>query len=319
MKQKITLGISACLLGDAVRYNGGHKRSDLCLEELGGVFNYQKFCPEMAADMGVPRPSMRLEGEVSKPDLVFSSGRQREQFPGRLNARLEAGFTQQLEQLDALDGYILMQKSPSCGLSQLKVYQGENQYTERGRGLFAAALIKHKPCLPVAEEVSLHQPRVLENFVVRVMVHHRFRQQLTGQSVGQLIKFHRRHKYLLMAHDVNAYKNLAKDLNQSESKNFTQLRQEYFKGIMLALAQVASREDHANALRQWLGDLKTAFTISQRQDLKSAIQQYSAAEISLARVMVLLKNNAAGVDAELITQQLYLQPYPAALGLRDNI
>jgi len=319
MRQKISLGISACLLGDAVRYNGSHKRSDLCLQELGRVFTYQKFCPEMAAGMGVPRPTMRLEGNVNNPDLVYSPGPQREQYPGALNTRLEAGFSQRLKQLDDVNGYILMQKSPSCGISRLKVYQGKNEYIKSGRGLFAAALIKHKPWLPVVEEGCLHQPRVLENFVVRVMVYHRLRQQLAEPGRGQLIDFHRRHKYLLMAHNVSAYKNLAVKLGRDESKKSAQLKPEYLQGFMQALAHVASREGHVNALCQWAEDLNSALTISQQQQLNDAIQQYAAAEISLARVMAWLKNNATGAAAELIAPQLYLQPYPAALDLRDNI
>ena len=178
---KINVGISACLLGHSVRYNGGHTRSKLCLKTLSEHFEYRSFCPEVAAGFGVPRPTLRLVGEVADPRLVFSDDPEQDVTP-----QFNQAIAPVIDSLTDLDGYILMKNSPSCGLERIKVYK-DNGYPhgERTQGLFTRELQQRYPSLPIEEEGRLNDAKLRENFVLRVFAHHHFRQQVDSQlSVG---------------------------------------------------------------------------------------------------------------------------------------
>ncbi|MCV6626352.1 MAG: DUF523 and DUF1722 domain-containing protein, partial [Cellvibrionaceae bacterium] len=317
-------GISACLLGDEVRYNAGHKRSGLCLDKLGPLLSYQKFCPEMAAGFGTPRPTLRLYGDVDSPQLVYNPGQNKNlDFNHDHAQQLRQGFEPLVGATAALDGYVLMSNSPSCGMERVKVYHRAASGFEgwhMGRGLFAAALMKAQPLLPVEEEGRLNDPQLIDSFVSRVFAHWDFRQRVLGKgSFTELLNFHSRYKYLLMAHSVPAYQEAGRLLATRCKEDFERQCQDYFTVLMAGLKQVATRKSHSNALLHVLGYLRDQLPGPARQDLADHIHRYRRGEIFLATPMALLKHYLQQYGSDYICQQVYLEPYPDSLGLRNAI
>jgi uncharacterized protein YbbK (DUF523 family) len=160
----IRLGISACLLGEAVRYDGGHKRDAFLTETLAAHVKWVPVCPEVELGLGIPREAIRLIGDPAAPRLV------QEESGVDLGDRMRHYAARRAEELAALDldGYVLKRASPSCGLFRVKVYRHNGVPSADGRGLFAAALVERLPALPVEEEGRLSDPAPRENFIERV-------------------------------------------------------------------------------------------------------------------------------------------------------
>ncbi len=317
VNNKIPVGISSCLLGNEVRYNGGHTRSKLCLGALGKHFDYLPFCPEVAAGFGTPRPTMRLIGDPNTPVLVFSDGDNKDD----LTEQLKGGFKNQLDKYQQLDGYILMKNSPSCGMERIKIYQ-ENGYPheQRGRGLFAEALIDAYPLLPVEEEGRLHDPRLRENFVMRVYAHHNFRQEVLGSfTYHSLQQFHSSYKYLLMAHNQQAYRELGRFIADSHHDPLETVINTYISKFMQTIHKPASQGGHCNVLQHILGHLKRTVSGSARQSILDVIEQYQRGEVNLTTPMTLLAHYVKETGDTFVRSQRYLQPYPAELGLRNQL
>ena len=315
----IKVGLSACLAGDEVRYNGGHCQSRLCLDELSQHFDYVTFCPEMAAGFGTPRPTMRLVGDPDKPTLTYTLDTNREQLD--LTDQLISGFADKLDAFSELDGYILMKNSPSCGKERIKVYQ-ENGYPHerKGQGIFTSALQARYPYLPVEEEGRLHDDKLYENFVLRVYAHHHFRHEVLDQpSVHKLIQFHSSYKYVLMAHNQALYKELGKRLAVIEKDKLDDTLIEYQADFMEALGHSATKENHTNTLMHILGYLKKTVSPEARQDIHEVILKYHRGEIPLSTPLTLLKHYIKQDGSEYIRTQRYLQPYPERLGLANRI
>ena len=315
----IKVGLSACLAGDEVRYNGGHCQSRLCLDKLSQYFNYVTFCPEVAAGFGTPRPTMRLIGEPENPTLTYTTDIQKEQLD--LTDQLVSGFKDKLPGFAELDGYILMKNSPSCGLTRIKVYQ-ENGYPheQKGQGIFTAALQKLYPNLPVEEEGRLHDDKLYENFVLRVYAYHNFRHEVLAEpSVHKLIQFHSSYKYVLMAHSQSLYKELGKRLATIDKNQLEQTLVEYLASFMGALSASATKENHTNTLMHILGYLKKTVSAEARQDIHEVILKYHRGEIPLNTPLTLLRHYISQGGSEYIRTQRYLQPYPERLGLANRI
>jgi uncharacterized protein YbbK (DUF523 family) len=168
------VGLSACLAGMSVRYDGKHKRSSLCLEKLNEYFTFETFCPEVAGGFGTPRPTMRLSGDVSNPKLIYTDSDRDMKID--LRKRLREGFEEKLEEFEDLDGFILMKNSPSCGVSGVKVYHENGKtYETTGQGLFVSALVQRYPLLPIEEEASLYNTTRYEDFLRKVQAHYKSR------------------------------------------------------------------------------------------------------------------------------------------------
>lgn len=314
---KINVGISACLLGHAVRYNGGHTRSKLCLNTLSEYFNYRSFCPEVAAGFGVPRPTLRLVGDVAAPRLVFSDDPQKD-----VTSELSRAITPVLDSFTDLDGYILMKNSPSCGLGRIKVYQ-DNGYphVDKTQGLFTRALQQRYPSLPIEEEGRLNDPRLRENFILRVFAHHQFRQQVDSHlSLGALMNFHRDYKYVLLAHHQLEYRALGKLLAETgHLRDLAEVRDLYHARFMAAISTPASRKNHCNVLLHILGYLKRSVEGAARRDLVAVIDRYRRGEINLATPITMIDHYVQQFGSDYIRAQRYLQPYPQALGLTSTL
>jgi uncharacterized protein YbbK (DUF523 family) len=165
----VRIGVSSCLLGEKVRFDGGHKRNHLIVETLGKLFEWVPVCPEVEAGFGTPREAMQLE-HVEGQVRLRTVGSHR-----YLTSPMKAYAAKRSKALarEHLSGYILKSKSPSCGLAKVRIYGRGNIPAGAGRGFFTEALLARFPGLPVEEENRLCHPRILENWVRRVFAYHR--------------------------------------------------------------------------------------------------------------------------------------------------
>jgi len=303
----IQLGISACLAGDNVRYNGGHTQSRLCLDLLSQCFKFTTFCPEVEAGFGTPRPTMQLIGNPSSPQLAFTND-----STSDLTAQLVKGFEKKLPKMSHLDGYILMKNSPSCGLERIKVYQPNGHpHQVRTIGVFAKALKGQYPLMPIEEEGRLHDDKLFDNFLLRVYAYSNFRNEVLAQpSLHNLIIFHSRYKYLLMAHNQDKYRALGRLLGGNTNTSLTTLINSYFCDFIEILSIPASRKNHTNALFHILGYLKGNLTSVAREHIIEIIHNYNKGLTPLTTPLTLLKHHLMQHGSTYIQHQRYLEPYP---------
>ncbi|MGB0732409.1 MAG: YbgA family protein [Pontibacterium sp.] len=312
---KVPIGISACLTGAEVRYNGGHSRSSFCMNDLAEYFEYQTFCPEVQAGFGTPRPTLRLEGDPEKPRLCYT------QTHEDVTAQFQEAVTPCLSRFDNISGYILMKNSPSCGLERIKVYQ-DNGYAHeiKREGLFTEALMARYPELPVEESGRLCDQGLRENFILRVFAHHRFRQLVDNNlSYANIMAFHSEYKYTLMAHSQREYKALGRLVAEGKQRDLMAMRDEYFARFMAAIKKPASRGNHANVLLHLLGYLKRSVASEHRQRIVDVIAQYRDGEVNLATPLALLNHYLEFYGSDYVRMQRYLEPYPPNLGLRNYV
>jgi uncharacterized protein YbgA (DUF1722 family)/uncharacterized protein YbbK (DUF523 family) len=317
---KINVGLSACLAGKTVRYNGGHANSKLCMNHLTEHFNFETFCPEVAAGFGTPRPTMRLVGDPQNPTLEFTNASTDENRTD-LSQQLIDGFKDKLSSFSHLHGYILMKNSPSCGLERIKVYQ-ENGYTakEKVSGLFTQALQRQFPLLPVEEEGRLNDPLLYENFITRVYAHSRFHEEvLNTPTLAALQAFHASYKYVLLTYHHSSYKLLGKLIADADSHDVEDVINQYFHRFMLALGKPARSEHHTNTLLHILGYLKKDVSPQARQKIADVIDIYHKGQVPLITPLTLLNHYVDQFGSDYIKTQRYLNPYPATLGLANHV
>ncbi|WP_394183931.1 YbgA family protein [Marinomonas posidonica] len=316
LERKIPVGISACLLGDNVRFNGGHSHSNYCNNVLSDYFDYQKFCPEVAAGFGTPRPTLRLEGDPNDPIMTFTKKTGED-----LTDQFRSGSADYLDTLAHLDGYIVMKNSPSCGMERIKVYQENGHpHMKRTAGLFTKALMERYPLLPVEEDGRLNDPNLRENFLLRVFTHHDFRHSVPKEpKMKDLIEFHSRYKYLVMAHSQPIYRELGRLLSGNDPRPIQTLKEAYFKILMTCLSKPAKRKNHCNVLMHLVGYLKNAVDVSIRKDILDVVEQYRRGEVNLVTPMTLLHHYLKHHGSEYINQQSYFAPYPSPLGIRNTV
>jgi uncharacterized protein YbgA (DUF1722 family)/uncharacterized protein YbbK (DUF523 family) len=315
-KRAIHVGLSACLAGIEVRYNGGHSQSRFCLDTLSAYFKFETFCPEVAAGFPVPRPTMRLVGDPINPKLTYSDNENEDLTDKLLNA-----INPQIEGLDHLDGYVVMKNSPSCGYKRVKVYQANGHpHSIRRQGIFTEKLQDKYPLLPIEEEGRLNDPRLRENFILRVYAHSHFRHEvLSNVSLNNLLKFHSRYKYTLMAHSPLLYKELGQMLANVGDTSLDCICHKYFELFMHALAEPASVKNHANTLLHILGYLKKSVSSESRINIASVIDKYRNKKLALITPLTLLSHYIDQHGSQYIKDQRYLCPYPESLGLSNKI
>ncbi|MBZ0331203.1 DUF523 and DUF1722 domain-containing protein [Halomonas sp. ANAO-440] len=316
-KSAIPLGISACLMGEPVRYNGGHKRSRYCLEVLQDCFAFEPFCPELEAGLGVPREPIRLVGTPGEPPRV----------KGTVDPELDV--TERLKEVGQafvvrhrhLRGFILMKGSPSCGLERVKVYDENGTPSHSDSGCFVHVLREHFPELPLEEEARLNDAVLRENFISRVFAFDDWKRHVEGVTdFHALIQFHSRQKYLLMAHHVESYRVLGRYLgSEAHAMPLEQVKHSYLRRFMAALSRLATRKTHANALMHVMGYLKQELDRAAKQDLLQAVEEYRLGHVPLAVPVRLLNHYVKRHGSDYIRQQTYLNPHPYELGLRNTI
>lgn len=314
--QKPRIAISACLLGAEVRYNAGHKESRWCSRTLSEHFEFVPVCPEVAIGLGIPREPIRLIGDKDHTQAVGT-------VHAELNvtAPLAAYGARMAEELDDICGYIFMQKSPSCGLERVKIYRDNGApQREGGRGIYAQAFCERHPDLPVEEEGRLCDAVLRENFLVRVGAYADWQQLLRqGLSRRALTEFHSRYKYQLMANNPLQYKVLGKLLGSMGRSDATAVGPVYFRQLMAALKRCATRGTHSNVLQHISGYLKQSIDAQDKQEVQQLITQYREGIVPLVVPLTLLKHLFRLHPDPYIAQQVYLQPHPENLSLRNAI
>ncbi|WP_286239144.1 YbgA family protein [Neptuniibacter halophilus] len=313
---RIPVGISACLLGHKVRYDGGHKQSRYCLNVLSDCFDFVPFCPEVGIGLSTPREPIRLVGQADAPRVLGTKDPSLD-----VTEPLQAYADRVTEQNTHLCGYILMKGSPSCGMERVKVYHENGLPNEAGSGVYAARLMQNNPALPVEEEGRLNDPVLRENFITRVFVYYGWQKEVLPEpSLHRVIQFHSCHKYMLMAHSYEGYKQLGRYLAMEASEQpIEQVLDYYIRQLMAHLSHRASRKTHTNTLMHIMGYLKKEIDTQTKQDLLEAIEQYRTNKVHLAVPLALLKHYLKRYGSDYIRSQVYLDPYPHELGLRNYI
>lgn len=312
----IKVGISACLLGEPVRFNGGHKESRLCSETLARHFEFVPVCPEVAIGLGTPRQPIRLVGDPDHPRAVGSVHAELD-----VTDALSAYGRQVATELHDICGFVLMQKSPSCGMERVKVYQANGHPIEGGgSGLFAHALMQARPDLPIEEDGRLNDPVLRENFLTRIFAYAEW-QRLVASGVTRkaLVEFHSRYKYQLMATDPVQYKALGRLVATVGKQPLEAFAPSYFSQLMEALKKTASRGTHTNVLQHLSGYLKRDLGTQDKQELQRLIDQYREGVVPLVVPMTLLKHHFRRHPDRYVATQVYLQPHPEDLSLRNGI
>jgi uncharacterized protein YbgA (DUF1722 family)/uncharacterized protein YbbK (DUF523 family) len=313
---KIKVGISSCLLGQEVRYDGGHKHSALCTRQLAQYFDFVPTCPELGAGLGVPRPAIRLVGNPDAPRAVHVHNAAVD-----VTQQLQDYAVQRVPQLADLCGYVFIKNSPSCGLFRVKVYQDSGYpHPQGGRGIFAEALSRAMPLLPVEEDGRLQDPVLRENFITRVFAWHDWQLlKQAGLSARTLTDFHARYKYTLMAHSPQDYNELGRMLADAGKHDAVTLGAAYFGRLMQALQQLATRKTHTNVLMHLQGYLKKQLAPREKEHMGSVIEQYRKGILPLVVPVTLLRHHFHQHPDPYIERQAYLQPYPDDLRLRNQL
>lgn len=312
----IRVGISACLLGAPVRFDGGHKRDAFIVHQLGQCFEWVPVCPELEMGLGVPRESVRLVGSPTAPRLLASRS-QRDH-----TAAMQHFAAARLEALVALDlhGYILKKDSPSCGLERVRVYGAHGACVRAGRGVFAAALVQCLPLLPVEEEGRLHDPRLRENFIERVFVYARWRAlRQAAPTPASLVRFHTWHKLALMAHSPAHCRRLGHLVAQAGVLSLTDLLPSYEATCMEGLKILATPRKHANVLYRLLMYLKPHLDAGDKAEAVDCIEAYRQGLVPLVVPLTLFTHHCRRHPMPWVLAQTYLQPYPVLLRLRNHI
>lgn len=310
---KITLGISSCLLGNEVRHDGGHNRNVYVNSTLSEYFNFRPYCPEVAIGLGVPRPTIRLTRSDSGIRLTGSDNTGLD-----LTDDMNSWSTGALVGMRDLSGFILKNNSPSCGMERVRLYDANGAPSRDGIGLFADALMQAMPWLPVEEEGRLNDAMLRENFVQRVFSYYRW-QQMTQKpfSISALMEFHQRHKFILLTHDEEEYRQLGPMIAGVTKENLQQVADAYLLRMMTCLKARASRKRHSNVLMQVMGFLKNKINSDDKQELIEMLDNYRNGRVPLIVPITLMRHHLRRYPDEYISSQYYMSPYPEELMLRN--
>lgn len=313
--EKIRLGISRCLLGDAVRYDGGHKRDPWLVETLGRYVEYVPVCPEVELGLPTPREALRLVGAEDEPRLVFSRSGEDITEAMREWARVRV---KELEK-EGLCGFIFKSKSPSSGMERVKLYTAQGMAVKKGVGLFARAFMEHFPLLPVEEEGRLNDPVLRENFIECLFTFKRYRTMLAqGRSRGGLVNFHTRHKLLLLAHSPQVYREMGRLVATADRFPEGELFHRYETLLMKAMQLRPTVKKHVNVLHHLMGYFKKNLTPDEKQELLDVIDRYAGGTVPLVVPLTLLNHYVRKYDQPYLKEQVYLQPHPLELKLRNH-
>lgn len=310
-KRHLKIGISACLAGEQVRFDGSNKPSNFCLNELGQHVSYKSFCPEVAVGLPVPRPTIR---QIKNNDLISVS---RPDGTGDVTKALQSYGKKVALMTKDLSGYVFCAKSPTCGMERVKVYSPEgNALSSDGIGVFAKEIMQANPLLPCEENGRLNDLHIRENFVARVFAYKHWQNlEASGLSKHKLTTFHSQYKYTVMSHDLVAYKNLGQLLANNDIPLEIKA-QEYISGLMAALSIIATRKKHANTLSHIQGYFSKHLKSNERKELSERIEDYRQGLIPLIAPLTLIKHYLLQYPKDYLKNQAYLAPYPEELKLR---
>lgn len=315
MEEKIRLGISECLLGHPVRYDGGHKWDRFLTDTLGQYVEYVPVCPEVECGLGIPRESMRLVGTPDSPRLVtLRSGQD-------LTDRMLSWAKKRVLELEKEDlcGFIFKSDSPSSGMERVKVYNEKGMAEKKGVGLFARTYMEHFPLTPVEEEGRLHDPKLRENFIESIFALKRWREvRKERMSRGDLVAFHTEHKLLILSHSPKHQSMMGKLVAVSKALQPAALYDQYEKQLLEALKLRTTAKKNINVIQHMMGYFKEQLSKDEKQELLEVIETYRKGYVPLIVPLTLLNHYVRKYKEPYLAQQVYLNPHPIALQLRNH-
>jgi uncharacterized protein YbgA (DUF1722 family)/uncharacterized protein YbbK (DUF523 family) len=312
----IRLGISRCLLGDEVRFDGGHKQDKFLTDVLSRYVEWVPVCPEVEAGLGIPREAMRLVGDPRHPRLMSATSK---------HDHTKAMETMVEERLDSLkeedlSGFVFKRGSPSCGVERVRVYTPQGMPSHSGAGIFAKAFREEFPLIPVEEEGRLCDPSLRENFIERVFCYRRFQDVVQNETTRQvLIRFHTIHKYLLLAHSQQHYEVMGRLIGQADRYHPKELTLKYGELLMKTLAVKATVRKHVNVLHHIMGYFKNRLKTQEKTELLGVVDDYHRGLTPLIVPLTLIKHYVQTFDVGYVRDQVYLNPHPKELMLRNHV
>lgn len=314
--KKIKIGVSSCLLGHPVRYDGGHKLDRFLRDTLGQYVDYVPVCPEFECGLGVPREAMRLEGNSNAPRLMTRETRK------DLTETMFAWAQKRVVDLEEekLCGFIFKSDSPSSGMERVKVYDTHGMPAKTGVGIFARLFMEHFPLLPVEDEGRLHDPLLRENFIERIFTLNRWRKAIAAEARrATVVDFHTRHKLLLMSHGLKHYSLMGKLVADQKKWPVPELLMQYEAMLMEALKLKTTLKKNVNVLQHIMGYFKKDLSPGEKQELLDVIEQYKQGFLPLIVPIMLLKHYVRKYNQPYLGEQVYLNPHPLELQLRNHV
>lgn len=312
---KLILGVSECLLGAKVRFDGGHKRFNFVVHDLQPFAEFISVCPEVGAGLGVPRPPIQLNNSSGEIRVVEIKN-----IAHDVTEALEKYSLSVMDDFAGLDGFIVKSKSPSCGMERVNIKNAKGQYEKKGVGVFTSLLMKQYPNLPVEEEGRLNDPGIRENFITRIYAFQRWKHFLASEpTVSDFVYFHQIHKFLLMAHNLSGYRRLGRLVAGANKNNLNAVFNEYINEFMASLRIKATVKKNTNVLQHLAGYLKKNITKEDRQEIVEQIEQYHRGLVPLIVPITILKHYFRVYPDDYIQSQIYLNPHPGELMLRNHV
>ena len=313
---KPRVGVSACLLGKTVRFDGGHKNNKLIVDSLSEFVELKSVCPEVECGLPTPRPAMRLRQQGGEIRLLVNKA-PFEDKTGQMMSYTE----KKMPSLGNLDGFIFKKDSPSCGAFRVPVVINDDGYRNRDAiGLFAKAFMQHYPLVPVEEEGRLNDNAIRENFFERVYAHQRWNSiDSPDTNLKGLVEFHSRHKLMLMGRGSSYYQELGRLVAHTTRTNLTEQRQAYISRFMQVMAMRSRPGRQVNVLQHIMGYLKPVLSHDDKQELLSVFESYRLNELPLITPITLLRHHLRVHPQPYIDQQYYLVPFPGQLALRSFV
>ena len=316
MENKVKIAISSCLMGNEVRFNGGHKRHSFLMNELSHFVDWRPFCPEVAIGLGVPRSTLRLVGDADSPRLIMP--KTNEDYTEKMKA-FATKLSDQLKD-EGIHGIILKSASPSCGMRRVKVYNEKGLPSRDGVGVFAAEILKKFALTPVEEDGRMNDPMHRENFIFRVFVWKQWCELMeSGLSMKKLYAFHTKHKYRLMAHSPSELKTLGNLLADKRTDTVANIAGQYIIKFMSVLSSPVNKKRHANSLFHISGYFKKHLSTDEKIELSKCIESYRNGIFPLILPLSFLNHYAKKYQVNYLMDQSYLKPHPEQLKLMNAI
>jgi uncharacterized protein YbgA (DUF1722 family)/uncharacterized protein YbbK (DUF523 family) len=316
MRETIKFGISSCLLGEKVRWNGEHKLDRFLTDTLGRFVEYVPVCPEVECGFSTPREPFHLEGDPDSPRLVTSRTKQDH------TNRMIQWSQKRVSELETEDlcGFVFKRNSPSSGMERIRVYDKQGVPVKKGVGIFARVFMDHFPLLPVEDDGRLHNPKLRENFIERIFTFKRWREtRAEKESRGNLVSFHTKHKMLILSHSPQQYRVMGKLVAQAKDMPIKRLYKDYQELLMDALRLKSTPKKNANVLTHILGFFKKQLSGDEKQELLEIIDLYREGNIPLVVPITLINHFVRKYNQAYLKEQYYLHPHPLELQLRNHV
>lgn len=311
----IKVGISDCLTGSKVRYDGGHRNNRFVKNKLSAFFQFVPLCPEVGIGLPIPRKTIRLIGDSENPQAVFSHD-----YGTDFTQPLKQFAEQHAKKLSQMSGYIFCKGSPSCGIERVKIYSDDanNKQTQgKGAGIFATHVQKLFPLMPVEDDGRLNDPLLCDSFIKRVYIYSEWKKLIEKKLTRNgFYQFHARHKLTLLAHCQKTYRELGPLVASINKNNHHEIAEIYIKKLMQGLKKVATRANNTNVLMHLQGYLKNKLERKDKAELRECILDYNKGILPILSPITLLRHHFNNNPNEYISRLSFFNPYPKELAIR---